>query len=138
LIDVVPITLLIAAVFYLFLGFDETLQKYLRRAADDLNARIEFISQRNQIRDLSFVVYILYCAILEGSALQGTIGKRLVGIRVTDNQGQRLTVVRSFARNFAKIVSFLPAGLGLLWALGKRKQAWHDMIARTVVVKKPN
>jgi uncharacterized RDD family membrane protein YckC len=138
LIDVVPITLLIAAVFYLFLGFDETPQRYLRRAADDFDARIEFISQRNQIRDLSFVVYILYCAILEGSVLQGTIGKRLVGIRVTDDQGQSLTVVRSFARNLAKFVSVLPVGLGFLWALGKRKQAWHDLIAGTLVVKKPN
>jgi uncharacterized RDD family membrane protein YckC len=138
LIDVVPITLLIAAVFYQFLGFDETLQRFLRRAADDFNARIEFISQRNQIRDLSFVVYILYCAILEGSVLQGTIGKRLVGIRVTNDQGQSLTVVRSFARNLAKFVSVLPVGLGFFWALGKRKQAWHDLIAGTLVVKKPN
>jgi uncharacterized RDD family membrane protein YckC len=136
LMDVIPIILLIGAVFYLFFGFDETLQRYSSRAPDDIDARIEFLVQRNQIRDLSFLAYIVYCAILEGSPLRGTIGKRLLGLRVTDNRGQYLTVGRSFARNFAKIVSYLPCGLGFLWALwSKQKRAWHDMLARTLVVK---
>ena len=42
LIDVVPITLLTAAVFYLFLGFDETIQRRSSRAYDDIDARVEF------------------------------------------------------------------------------------------------
>ncbi len=136
LIDVIPITLLLAAVFYVFLGFDETVQRYFNREPDDLDARLAFLTQRNQIRDLSFLVYILYCAVLEGSALQGTIGKRLLGLRVTDSQGRHLTVGKAFARNSAKIISYLPCALGFLWALwSKQKRGWHDMIARTLVVK---
>ena len=62
LIDVVPITSAVAAVFYLFLGFDETFQQY-SSARGDLDARIEFLAQRNQIRDVSFLAYIVYCGI---------------------------------------------------------------------------
>ena len=53
----------------------------------------------HQIRDLSLTVYLLYCALTECSILQGTIGKRLLGLRVTDNYGQKLTIGRSFVRN---------------------------------------
>ena len=50
LIDVLPITLLVFGVFYLFLGFDETLDKYLNRGTD-IEPRIKFMEQRNWIRD---------------------------------------------------------------------------------------
>ncbi len=95
-IDVLPITLGILALFFLFLGFDETFQRYTT-ARGDTNARIEFMAQRYQIRILSFLVYIIYCALLEGSAMQGTFGKRLLGLRVTDENGNRLSMGRSYA-----------------------------------------
>lgn len=135
LIDVLPIVLAVAAIFYVFLGFDETLQRYLS-ARGDLNARAAFLRQRNQIRDLSFVAYILYCALTEWSPMQGTIGKRLLGLRVVDYLGNPVTLGRSFGRNLAKIVSFVPLGLGSFWVMfSKRKSAWHDMIAKTYVLK---
>jgi uncharacterized RDD family membrane protein YckC len=135
LIDVLPITFAIAIFYYFFMGFDATWERY-NNSPGDMNARVSFLSQRNQIRDLSFTVYILYGAITECSALQGTIGKKLLGLRVTDNDGQQLTIGRSFVRNLAKIISFLPLGLGFLWAIwSKRKRGWHDIIAKTLVVK---
>jgi len=136
LIDVIPITLLTATVFYLFFGFDENLERYFNRAPDDIDARIEFLSQRNQIRDLSFVAYLLYCAVLEGTALRGTVGKWLLGMQVVDDQGRPLTVGRSFGRNCAKMVSYFPCALGFIWALwSDRHRAWHDSIARTLVIR---
>ncbi|MEZ6041360.1 MAG: RDD family protein [Planctomycetaceae bacterium] len=136
LIDVVPITLAVASIFYFFLGFDEAVRQYVA-ARDDIDNRIDFLARRNQIRDFSFVVYIIYCGLLEGSAMQGTLGKRLVGVRVTDENGDRLSIARSFGRNFTKIVSYLPLGLGFIWAIwSRRKQGWHDMIARTLVIKR--
>ena len=75
-------------------------------------------------------------ALLEGSAMQGTVGKRLLGLRVTDDNGKRLSMGRSFGRNFAKIISYIPIGLGFIWSLwSKRKRGWHDMIAKTLVIK---
>lgn len=114
LIDILPITFAIFAI----------------------NAQFDFLSQRGQIRDLSFIVYILYCVFTEGSAMQGTIGKRMLGLRVTDNSGRQLTIRRALGRNLAKIISYIPLGLGFIWAIwSNRKRGWHDMIANTLVIK---
>jgi uncharacterized RDD family membrane protein YckC len=134
-IDVLPITLATAGFFYAFLGFDQTLHRHWAERSD-IDARIDYLRQRNQIRDLSFLIYVLYCAVAEGSAMQGTVGKRLLGLRAADDQGKPLTIARSFGRNCAKIISYVPLGLGFLWALwSKRRRAWHDMIAKTLVLK---
>ena len=136
LIDVLPITAATAACFYLYLGFDERVLRYLD-APNDLNARIAFMEQRNSIRDLSFFAYILYCIVADASPLQGTIGKRILGLRVADAQGARLTLSRSMGRSTVKIASIVPIGLGCLWALwSKEKRTWHDMAANTMVLRR--
>jgi uncharacterized RDD family membrane protein YckC len=79
----------------------------------------------------------LYFAGLESSSWQGTIGKRIVGVVVTDKAGRRLRFGRSTARYFARIVSALPLLIGyLLAAFTPQKQALHDMIAGTLVVRR--
>lgn len=79
----------------------------------------------------------LYFAGLESSAWQATVGKRMTGVIVTDVEGHRLGFGRASARYFAKILSALPVLIGyLLAAFTPQKQALHDMIARTLVVRK--
>jgi uncharacterized RDD family membrane protein YckC len=134
LLDVLPIVLVIAAGFYVFLGFDETWRAY-RAEPRDFQARLRFLDQRNQIRDSAFVVWLIYGTILEASTLQGTFGKRLMGIRVVRPDGSRLTLARSMGRNAAKLLSYIPLCLGFFWAaFSKQKRTWHDMIANTHVV----
>ena len=130
LLDVLPIVLLTAGFFYLFLGFDLTLQAYMEERT--VESRIRFLAQRNHIRDLSFLLWIIYSMVLEASPLQGTIGKVLCGIMVVDEAGRRLGPGQSVRRNFAKLASYLPLGLGFVWAaFSKTKRAWHDSAART-------
>lgn len=134
LIDVLPITLLVFGVFYLFLGFDETLDKYLNRGTD-IEPRIKFMEQRNWIRDISLLIWIIYCIIFEASPKQGTIGKSLMEIKVVDNAGNRLTLYKSFARNLSKILSYSIIALGFIWILfDKKRQGWHDKLNNTYVV----
>lgn len=136
LIDVLPITAATAVFFYSYLGFDENFRRYLD-APDDLNARIAFMSQRNNIRDLSLLIYILYCMVADASPLQGTVGKRLLGLRVSDARGNRITIPRSIGRGAIKVVSVIPVGLGCLWALwSKDRRTWHDMAAKTLVLRR--
>lgn len=136
LIDVVPIALTIAAIYYFAFGFDAAVAGYVDNP-DDLNNRVQFIAQRNQIRDLSFLAYLFYGAILECSAWRATIGKRLLGMCVVDRKGRRLNVGRSIVRNFSKLFSLMPAGLGFIWALwSEKKHGWHDLIAKTDVMIK--
>jgi uncharacterized RDD family membrane protein YckC len=83
-----------------------------------------------------FLVNLLYWPVMESSARQATFGKSLVGIKVTDMNGRRTTFLRAFLRNLAKIISALPLGIGfLLAAFTGRKQALHDMLTKSLVVR---
>ncbi|OGP86502.1 MAG: hypothetical protein A2Y95_07915 [Deltaproteobacteria bacterium RBG_13_65_10] len=65
-----------------------------------------------------------------------TIGKKLLGLRLVGTDGERISLVRAFARDLALLLSFLPLGLGFLWvAWDSQKQAWHDKLAGTYVLK---
>ncbi|MCB1573171.1 MAG: RDD family protein [Xanthomonadales bacterium] len=78
----------------------------------------------------------LYFAKFESGANQATPGKRIMGIKVTNISGERITFGRATGRFFGKIVTgIIPLGIG--WMLAGwtgRKQALHDMMATTCVV----
>jgi uncharacterized RDD family membrane protein YckC len=74
----------------------------------------------------------LYWAVMESSPWQATLGKRLFGIQVTDLQGKRISMARATARHFGKIIL---VGF-ILIPFTARKQAFHDLIARCLVVRK--
>jgi uncharacterized RDD family membrane protein YckC len=74
---------------------------------------------------------------MESSSKQGTLGKTIVGIKVTDSNGDRLSFGRAAGRYFASIVSGLTLGIGFMMAgWTSKKQTLHDMIANTLVVNK--
>ncbi len=66
-----------------------------------------------------------------------TPGKMALSLKVLDERtGNALTVGQSLGRYFGYIVSIIPLGLGILWvAWDSKKQAFHDKLASTVVVK---
>lgn len=135
LFDTIPIVLGVATIYYFFTDFNETLQAFFKSPRDPV-VRGEFLTQRNQIRNISFVVYLFYCVFLEYSPLQGTPGKRLMGLKVVDYHGGRLSLNQALSRNFSKSLSALPLSLGFLWTLwSPKKQAWHDSLAKTYVVR---
>jgi uncharacterized RDD family membrane protein YckC len=73
---------------------------------------------------------------MECSAKQGTYGKQLLNIRVTDLEGQRIDTTKAFARNFLKLLSTLTFYIGFLMSFfNKKQQCLHDMIAETLVIK---
>ena len=85
---------------------------------------------------IRLVVYWLYFALMESSSLQATLGKMLMGIKVTDLNGARISFARATGRYFAKILSAIICFIGyILAAFTERKQALHDMIASTLVVR---
>jgi uncharacterized RDD family membrane protein YckC len=63
-----------------------------------------------------------------------TVGKWLLGLRVQQLDGQRLTPRRALLRLCGYVVSALPLYAGFWWVLGPRRMAWHDHLARTEVV----
>jgi uncharacterized RDD family membrane protein YckC len=97
---------------------------------------------------INVVVWIGYGAILESSQWQATLGKRLMGLRVYNSNGGRLSLRQSAGRNLVKDGPFLAIGaipggqlLALIW-LGAHLvvmhrspvyQAIHDRVAHTWV-----
>jgi len=82
------------------------------------------------------VLKFIYGVFAESSARQGTIGKRLLNIKVTDLGGKRLSFGVAVVRNIAKILSVLPLFFGYLYIfLNKKQQSWHDIAANTLVIK---
>jgi len=80
----------------------------------------------------------LYHAIQESGQHQATPGKRLIGLRVTDLSGNRISFARASARYFAKFPSFFLLLTGyLIQPFTARKQALHDILAGTLVVLNP-
>ena len=59
---------------------------------------------------LVLIVWIGYGAILESSPLQSTLGKRLMGLRVYDSTGSRLTLTQAASRNLIKDGPFIVLG----------------------------
>ena len=80
----------------------------------------------------------LYFAGLESSESQATFGKSAVSVYVTDDKGKRLSFGHASGRFFSKIISgMIPLGIGYIMAgFTAKKQALHDMIAGTVVMKR--
>jgi uncharacterized RDD family membrane protein YckC len=80
----------------------------------------------------------LYHAGMESSARQATFGKASMSLRVTNLEGQRISFGHATGRFFAKIVSgMIPFGIGFIMAgFTERKQALHDLIAGTLVLRK--
>jgi uncharacterized RDD family membrane protein YckC len=82
------------------------------------------------------VISAFYFIWFESSSYQGTPGKQIVGIKVTDIEGNRISFARSFLRYFLKAITgfFLIGYLTIIFT--EKKQGIYDMAAKTVVVYK--
>jgi uncharacterized RDD family membrane protein YckC len=86
---------------------------------------------------LIFILQVLYFSFMESSKYQGTVGKIALGLIVTDTNGGKLDFGKALVRNLCKIISSLILCIGYIMAgFTDKKQALHDMIASTLVVKK--
>ncbi len=92
---------------------------------------------------LYFVVYLvalfttdmIYFTWFHGSVGQ-TPGKMVLGLRVIQTSGEKMTFGVALLRWVGTLVSSLFLSLGYLWiALDGKKQGWHDKIAATLVIR---
>ncbi len=87
---------------------------------------------------LSIIVPWMYFAKPESMPVwQGSIGKRSIGLIVTDEDGETMTFSQATGRFFAKwyLSQLLSLGIGyVMAAFHEKKQALHDTMAGTIVV----
>ncbi|MDR0291583.1 MAG: RDD family protein [Elusimicrobium sp.] len=81
------------------------------------------------------LIAALIPSFFDSSAWQGTPGKKIMGIKICDVNGKRISLGRAFVRNVAKNLS-IQSIIGVCTALfTANKQAWHDMAADTAVIE---
>lgn len=87
---------------------------------------------------ISFPIVWIYYAVFETSSWQGTPGKRVMHLYVTDMNGQPLTFARASIRYFGKMLSGFTFLIGYFIAgFTEKKQALHDLIAGCLVLRRP-
>jgi uncharacterized RDD family membrane protein YckC len=90
------------------------------------------------IQLIFFVVQVAYFTIMESSDGQATLGKRAMNLIVADENGVRLSTQQALIRNISRIVSSIICLIGYFMAFfTDKKQALHDIIAKTNVYTKP-
>lgn len=97
---------------------------------------IPILMAASSIGFLMVVIQWLYFALMESSKHQGTLGKLVLKIKVTDLEGNRIGFGRATGRYFGKIISGMIFMIGYIMAgFTEKKQALHDMMAGCLVIK---
>ncbi len=93
-------------------------------------------SNSSLIQGLSLLINLGYFVYFQGRTGQ-TLGKKVMGIKVVDVNGNKPSYFTFFLRELiGKAISSLIFGIGYLMILwDKQKQGLHDKIATTYVVK---
>jgi len=126
ILDTVLLTVVIGFLHLLIFG-----DSGVRIMASDTSVQIE-ATAFDWVDDILYLIvavmmWVRYCA---------TPGKLILGCYVVDaNTFQPIGYRKALIRYLGYFVSLLPLGLGFLWVLwDKRKQGFHDKMAKTVVI----
>jgi len=135
LVDAAIVILPLGAVYLAVVpGAQEAFDAWLATPRDPAVRELA-LPHRNVVRSLSAVALVFVSSALEASVLEGTIGKKLFGLRVHSGHGHRLSLPQAFVRNVYKLLGGACVFLGWLVALTHpARQAWHDRMTHSVVL----
>lgn len=82
------------------------------------------------------VIAAIYAILLWVNWNGQTVGKKIMKIRIVKEDGGKVEYTTAIVRYICYFISAIPLFLGYLWVIWDgKKQAWHDKIASTVVIK---
>ena len=140
----IPISFVLTQITTLLMGSPNLSQQELSVLVESQGNDAANMAALSQRLDRMVVEYALY-GTLAGIAWvsfwfyrSATPGKMLFRIRIVDEvTGMPPTLKQYIIRYFGLVLSGIPVGLGFFWVQwNKRRRAWHDMMAGTLVVKK--
>ncbi len=139
----IPFWLIMVALIFMFGGFGMIIRRIPQSSPPtDPREVIALLAPFFMAFFLGWLMFMilqwLYFAGMESSARQATFGKSVMSLRVTNSEGQRISFGHATGRFFAKIVSgMVPLAIGYIMAgFTEKKQALHDLIAGTLVLKR--
>lgn len=98
---------------------------------------VSAVSKGTATGSLTLLFWLMYSVGLTADG--GTLGKRMLRLRVVREDGTPVPVLRAFIREICvKPLSTILLYLGFLWMLDDpQRRTWHDRIAGTIVVVEP-
>jgi uncharacterized RDD family membrane protein YckC len=89
----------------------------------------------DQFIGVEYLVCWAYFALMESSSLQASLGKKTLGLKVVDLQGNRAGLGRVSGRYWAKLISVVSLGAGFaLVFFTDNRQAFHDYVSGCLVL----
>jgi uncharacterized RDD family membrane protein YckC len=130
------VLLILSTIFYIkpsavtyLLQTDEAinLPAFLQMYNTDKNSEHELI----EILVVAVLTVFFWCRYL------ATPGKMLMNCQVVDARTLKpVSILQGFLRFAGYFISFISLGIGFLWILGHpRKQGFHDLLAKTIVIQ---
>jgi uncharacterized RDD family membrane protein YckC len=135
LIDFTLIYLILFALLNLSPGFQTIIDQH-QKNMDNVNLLKRIQRFSDGLKICSFIIWIIIGSILDSTKIQGTLGKLILQIRVTDLNGNKLTFQKAVLRNLLKIISSIFFIGFISSAFDKKYQAFHDKIAKSLVLDK--
>ncbi|GLQ47292.1 RDD family protein [Dyella lipolytica] len=140
IIDLIILTIPSMIVMYLLGGMEayKHLLEQMQGNGDMSAALREYAAATESSSVASVVIGFVYYALCESSKWQATPGKLALRLRVTDMNGQRITLGRSAVRNAVRlttlVIALIPFVCYIAVAWTQRKQGLHDLMASTLVL----
>lgn len=86
---------------------------------------------------LLLIIIWLYYALLESSPWQASLGKRIMGLKVVDKRGRRLSFGKATKRLLSRLVTNFTFYFGFFSAaFDKQNKTLHDRMSKSLVVEK--
>ncbi|MFC0270693.1 RDD family protein [Metabacillus herbersteinensis] len=140
----IPLNVLVVVLMFLIFGTSESMEMllYSETAETELTdaQAAEFLGRIVLFVGLTFIIgfagAIAYYAGMHSSKWQATLGKKILGIKVTDLNGNRISFWRALGRLMSMqfLSGILMIGF-IITFFTEKKQSLHDLIASTIVVK---
>jgi uncharacterized RDD family membrane protein YckC len=129
IIDYLPLAILIEllAVKYGYLKLPAVEQGHFVMPQPDGNTMI--------MQCVLYLVYWVYNTLFELTPWQGSIGKKICGLRVVDANGQKIGFIRSAGRNLGSLLSLILWVPYLSMFFSEYKQQWYDNLANAYIIK---
>ncbi len=92
-----------------------------------------------EIMDFAYLILIwaLYYGFTESSQYQATVGKQIMGLKVTNYNGEKISFMNAVGRFLGQFISLIPLCIGFFmigWTT--KKQGIHDYLAKCLVIRK--
>ena len=126
---------------YILIGYPSTqgiATNLIKSSLAVFTSNLDYIGQFMYANMYFLLVHFLYYTVLEASRIKGTLGKKVLGLKVTTLSGGRISYFKACTRYLGRWLSLGLFGAGFLMALtNPRHQTLHDIIAGcTVRVKR--